>query len=151
MALQARIALNEGTFRKYHPELALNDADRFLNIAISAAEQLMDGTYSLSEVKNGGLEAYESLFCSLNLTSNPEMILVSDYDKALGRLHNSQQVCDFYHGLSRDLMEDYLVIDGNRTKTFQSVPGYATKHIRKSLKIVTRVCGRPSCGPDIKG
>lgn len=127
LALQARIALNEGTFRKYHPELGLNDADRFLDVAVSAAEQLMDGTYSLSEVKSDGLEAYESLFCSLNLTNNPEMILVSDYDKALGRFHNSQQVCDFYHGLSRDLMEDYLVIDGNRTKTFQSVPGYATK------------------------
>ena len=48
LALQARIALNEGTFRKYHPELGLNDADRFLNVAVSAAEQLMDGTYSLS-------------------------------------------------------------------------------------------------------
>lgn len=127
LALQARIALNEGTFRKYHAELELNDADRFLNIAALAAEQLMDGTYSLSEVKNGDLEAYESLFCSLDLTKNPEMILVSDYDKALGRLHNAQQVCDFYNGLSRDLMEDYLVIDGNQTKTFQEVPGYATK------------------------
>ena len=92
LALQARIALNEGTFRKYHPELELNDADRFLNIAVSAASQLMDGTYSLSEVKENDLEAYESLFCSLNLTSNPEMILVSDYDKALGRMHNAQQI-----------------------------------------------------------
>lgn len=127
LALQARIALNEGTFRKYHTELGLNDADRFLKIAVSAAEQLMDGTYSLSEVKNGNLEAYESLFCSLDLTTNPEMILVDDYDKTLGRKHNSQQVCDFYNGLSRDLMEDYLVTDGTTTKTFQSVPGYATK------------------------
>lgn len=127
LALQARIALNEGTFRKYHPELELNDGDKFLNIAASAAGQLMDGTYSLSQVKSGDLEAYESLFCSLDLTKNPEMILVGDYDKALGRLHNAQQVCDFYNGISRDLMEDYLVIDGNRTNTFQSVPGYATK------------------------
>lgn len=127
LALQARIALNEGTFRKYHPELELNDADRFLNIAVSAASQLMDGTYSLSEVKENDLEAYESLFCSLNLTSNPEMILVSDYDKALGRMHNAQQIGDVYHGLSRDLMEDYLVIDGNETKPFHTVPGYETK------------------------
>lgn len=124
LALQARIALNEGTFRKYHTELGLNDANRFLEIAVRATEQLMDGSYSLSETGNDGLEPYESLFCSLDLTKNPEMILVSDYDKGLGRMHNAQQVCDFYHGLSRDLMEDYLVIDGNTTKTFQSVPGY---------------------------
>lgn len=126
LALQARIALTEGTFRKYHPELGLNDGDRFLNIAVSAAEKLMDGTYSLSEAKNGDIEAYEALFCSLDLTSNPEMILVEDYDKSLGRLHNAQVVCDYYTGLSRDLMEDYLVIDGNKTKTFQSIPGYET-------------------------
>ncbi|MDE6348767.1 MAG: RagB/SusD family nutrient uptake outer membrane protein [Bacteroides sp.] len=127
LALQARIALYEGTFRKYHTELGLDDADRFLQIAVSAAEQLMDGTYSLSEVKSGNLEAYESLFCSLDLTTNPEMILVEDYDKTLGRLHNAQQVCDFYNGLSKDLMEDYLVVEGNQVKTFQSVPGYETK------------------------
>ena len=75
LALQARISLNEGTFRKYHPELGLNDADRFLDVAVSAAEQLMDGTYSLSEVKNDGLEAYESLFCSLNLKFMMKIIL----------------------------------------------------------------------------
>lgn len=48
LALKARIALNEATFRKYHKELELNDADRFFEEAISAAEQLMGGTYSLS-------------------------------------------------------------------------------------------------------
>lgn len=29
LAIQARIALHEGTFRKYHPELNLDDGDRF--------------------------------------------------------------------------------------------------------------------------
>lgn len=128
LALQARIALNEGTFRKYHTELNLNDADRFLNIAAEAAKELMEkGNYSLSEVSQDGLGAYESLFCSTDLTSNPEMIMVADYDKELGRMHNAQAVCDYTACLSRSLMEDYLVIDGNRTKTFQSVEGYATK------------------------
>ena len=126
IALKARIALNEATFRKYHPELGLNDADRFFKEAISAAEMLMDGTYSLSTEKVDTLGAYESLFCNLDLTKNPEMILVTDYDKELGIYHNSQQI-PAYSGLSRDLMEDYLVIDGNKTKRFQDVEGYATK------------------------
>lgn len=127
LALQARIALTEGTFRKYHSELGLNDGNRFLQIAADAAEQLMDGSYSLSEVTKDGLGAYQTLFCNTDLTTNPEMILVADYDKALGRFHNAQAMCDWTHGISRDLMEDYLVIDGGKTRTFQSVPGYDTK------------------------
>lgn len=126
LALKARIALYEATFRKYHKELALNDADRFFNEAIKASEMLMDGTYSLSTEEVDGLGAYESLFCNLDLTKNPEMILVTDYDKELGVYHNSQQI-QAYSGLSRDLMEDYLVIDGNKTKRFQDVEGYKTK------------------------
>lgn len=126
LALQARIALYEGTWRKYHDELGLTDGDRFLNIAIQACEQLMDGSYSLSTESFNGLGAYESLFCNTDLTDNPEMILVTDYDKALGIFHNSQQVTA-YLGLSRDLMEDYLVIEDGKTKRFQDVEGYATK------------------------
>ena len=128
LALQARIALHEGTFRKYHKELGLTDGDKFLKIAEDAAKQLMDmGTYSLSEESFDGLEPYESLFCNLNLTSNPEMILCADYDKGLGRLHNSHQTGDYYHGISKSLMEDYLVIKDGKAVPFQQVEGYATK------------------------
>lgn len=130
LSLKARIALNEGTFRKYHPELELNDGDRFLEIAAKAAKELIDSKkYTLSKVEQDGLKAYESLFCSLDLTKNPEMILVADYDKSLGRYHNAQSVFDWTTGLSRDLMEDYLVLDGNKTKTFQSVAGYDKKTV----------------------
>lgn len=126
LALQARIALTEASWRKYHSELGLNDADRFYNIAIQACEQLMDGSYSLSTESFQGLGAYESLFCNTDLTTNPEMILVTDYDLAAGIKHNSQQV-PAYSGPSRDLMEDYLVIEDGKTKRFQDVEGYATK------------------------
>lgn len=127
LALQARIALYEGTFRKYHQELGLNDYDRFLTTAVEACEKLMNtGKYSLSQVRVNGLGAYQSLFCNTDLTSNPEMIMVEDYDKGLGRMHNAQAIFDWTTGLSRDLMEDYLVVENGKTKTFQSVPGYDT-------------------------
>lgn len=126
LALKARIALNEATFRKYHKELELNDADRFFEEAISAAEQLMGGTYSLSMEDVDDMGTYGSLFCNLDLSKNSEIILMTDYDKDLGIMHNAQQI-PAYSGLSRDLMEDYLVIDGNTTKRFQDVEGYATK------------------------
>lgn len=126
LAFKARTALYEGTFRKYHPELGLNDCDRFLQIAADCANELMSMGYSLSTVSYDGLEPYESLFVSLDLTTNPEMIMVADYDKTLGRLHNAQVVYA-YHGLSRSLIEDYLVIgEDGKTRTFQSIPGHET-------------------------
>lgn len=128
LALQARIALNEGTFRKYHKELGLNDADRFLTIAKEASQQIMDAKkYSLFNTPQGTMGAYEAMFCSLDLSQNPEIILFTDYDKALGRKNNSQKVFDYYSGLSRDLMEDYLVIKDQKAFPFQQVAGYDTK------------------------
>lgn len=128
LAIQARIALHEGTFRKYHQELGLNDADRFLTIAKEATDQIIaTQKYSLSQTPQGNMGAYEAMFCSTDLSQNPEMILFTDYDKALNRKNNSQQVFDYASGLSRDLMEDYLVIDEEKTLPFQQVPGYDQK------------------------
>lgn len=130
LAIQARIALAEGTFRKYHPELKLNNGDEFLQVAANACNEIIKtGKYSLSTVKQGDIEAYEALFCSLDITQNPEMILVEDYDKALGRKHNAQAMFDWTSALSRDLMEDYLVIENNKTKTFQQIEGYEKKTV----------------------
>ncbi len=127
LALLARTALHEGTFRKYHKELELNDGDKYLKIAADAAAELMNlGRYSLSYESYNGLGAYQSVFCSENLASNPEIILFEDCDKELGHL-NYAASASAYHGLTRDLMEDYLVVENGKTKTFQSVPGYATK------------------------
>lgn len=130
LSIQARIALHEGTFRKYHPELELNDGDKFLKIAAEACRKIIDtNTYSLSTVKESGLPAYQSLFCVTDLTQNPEMVLVADYDKAMGRLHNAQAQFDYNTGLSRDLMEDYLVMENGQAKPFHQVTGYATKTV----------------------
>ena len=128
LAIQARIALHEGTFRKYHPELNLDDGDRFLEIAVEACQKIIQsGTYSLSEKTVNDLPPYQSLFCSTELTLNPEMILVGDYDKALGRMHNAQAQFDYNTGLSRDLMEDYLVVENGQTKPFHEITGYEIK------------------------
>ena len=42
LAMQARIALAEGCWRKYHPELGLNDADRFFKVAADACNAIMN-------------------------------------------------------------------------------------------------------------
>lgn len=103
LALKARIALNEATFRKYHKELELNDADRFFEEAISAAEQLMGGTYSLSMEDVDDMGTYGSLFCNLDLSKNSEIMLMTDYDKDLGIMHNAQQIPAYIPYSSRDI------------------------------------------------
>ncbi len=128
LAMQARIALSEGSWRKYHSELGLDDADRFFEIAAEACRKIMDsGAYSLSTTSNGDIPAYEAMFCSEDLSSNNEMIFYEDYDKDLGRYHNAQAMFDWTTGLSRDLMEDYYVIEDDQLKRFQDVEGYETK------------------------
>ncbi len=42
LAMKARICLYEGTYRKYHTELGLNDYEMWLREAASAAKELMD-------------------------------------------------------------------------------------------------------------
>ena len=127
LAMQARIALAEGSWRKYHSELGLNDVDRFFQIAADASRQIMEsGVFAISTEPDGEIPAYEALFCSNNLANNKEMVFFEKYSKDLGRYNNSQSAYDWTSALSRDLMEDYLVKDGDKTKTFQSVEGYAT-------------------------
>lgn len=129
LAMQARIALAEGCWRKYHSELKLNDSERFLRVAVEACQKIMDsGMYELATSKSGEMDAYEALFCSQDLSNNKEMIIYEDYDKALGRYHNAGGLLfDFNSSMSRDLMEDYLVVEDGKTKRFQDVPDYATK------------------------
>lgn len=129
LAMQARIALAEGCWRKYHSELKLNDSERFLRVVVEACQKIMDsGMYELMTGKSGDLEAYEALFCSQDLSNSKEMIIYEDYDKALGRYHNAGgSLFDFNSSMSRDLMEDYLVVEDGKTKRFQDVPDYATK------------------------
>lgn len=125
LAVQARIALKEGTFRKYHPELNLNDGDKFLNIAITATNQIInDGRYSLVKTKQGTLDAYTSLFSSLDLTNCSEMIMIDDYDKQLGRKHGAGSLFNYTHTISRDLMEDYLAMKDGKAVPFHEISGY---------------------------
>ncbi|PXV68760.1 putative outer membrane starch-binding protein [Dysgonomonas alginatilytica] len=125
LALQARIALEEGTYRKYHAELELTDHKRFLELARDAAKKIFieNNQFSLYKAK-GTLEPYQALFVSLDLSTNPEIIWYEQYKQDLNSFHNVQVMYNNYYGLTRDLMEDYLVINGNTTKTFQQVPGY---------------------------
>ncbi|MFD1768328.1 RagB/SusD family nutrient uptake outer membrane protein [Sphingobacterium suaedae] len=127
LAQMAQFALYEGTFRKYHTYLGLDQtAASFLEKAANAADEIMTkGEFSIS--KTGGVDrAYRELFISENLQANPETILYLDYDKSLNVRRNAHTVLDYEWALSQSLMETYLMKDGTR---FTEQHNYKTKDI----------------------
>lgn len=128
LTLLARIALHEGTFRKYHNELNLqNTANKFLERAVAASEQIMTGNGGLS-IYNTGSPAldFRTLFCSNSLASNPEVILLSKNDKTEAVANNTHTVFDYQWALSTSLANDFLMLDGSR---FTDVANYDQKKL----------------------
>lgn len=128
--MKARIALHEGTFRKYHDELNLQaSADEFLNIAVKACDSIMQNTTDFGiYVKGGADRAYRDLFINTDLSKCEEMILFKDFDlDAQLKHYASNHVFAYTTNLSRALMESYLVVKDGKAVPFSSVDGYATK------------------------
>ncbi|SEW52590.1 RagB/SusD family nutrient uptake outer membrane protein [Chitinophaga arvensicola] len=122
--LYARIALFEGTFRKYHPELKLEGtANRFLDSArIQAADIMQSGKFSIYNTGKPDQD-YATLFASLDLLQNKEVILADPYDMVKGSNSNinGNVFGDYEQSPSRDLVQTYLMKDGTR---FTSIAGY---------------------------
>lgn len=120
-AYLARTALFEASWRKYHPELGLNDADTYYQKAILACEELMNSKKFALHVD------YEANFRNDDLKGNREMILYQDYN--FGDPNFTWWNAQWYINgmLSRDLMETYLYIKEDKAVPFTSIEGYQTK------------------------
>jgi hypothetical protein len=108
LALKSRICLFEGTYRKYHTELNIPDADKYLQQCKEASQTLMaSAAYSLSA-------NYQSNYNSDNLSSNKEMILYKRYEAGL--LSHSLIAYNYsstaMNGLSKSAVESYVATDG---------------------------------------
>ena len=140
LALISRFALYEGTFRKYHPELGLEStANELLQKSIAASEEIMNsgqfeitgqGTTALiAESVDGvfGAAGFRSLFTSLDLSANREIIQWRKYGETIGAygadvLMLTSGSSDY--SLSRSLQESFLTKDG---KPYSTVAGYDRK------------------------
>ena len=124
LGYMARIALHEGTFRKYHAEVSdlASTAKAFLEKAVWASNELMKSEQF--EITGKGGEGYRDLFINPDLSKNKEMILYADYDSDLDRKNNTSTVLNWQWNLSRSLADSYLKTDGTpitdeeRKKTF---------------------------------
>ena len=109
-AMKTEICLYEGTYAKYH----LKDADRaedYLKEAKKAAEVIINSKkFSLTP----GADGYRSIYNSLDLAKNTEIIMYKKY--ILGTLaHATQDYCcgsTMTNGMSKAAFNSYLMADG---------------------------------------
>lgn len=119
LALKSRVALFEGTFRKYH---GLSDAEKYLSLAAEAAETFMnESSYSLY---TAGETPYRDLFNSLSAKSE-EVILARTYSSTANVLHSIQfNITNERQGFTKRFMNHYLMADGSY---YSAQPGYETR------------------------
>lgn len=119
----ARIALEEGSWRRYHPELELqNSADQFFQLAKEISGDIMNsGLFAIHNTGNPESD-YKDLFSSQDLQGNPEVILPHIYDTELGHGQDLTHIfTDYEQSPTRELLQTYLMIDGSR---FTDIEGY---------------------------
>ena len=130
LALKSRVCLFEGSFRKYHANLELPNADVLLTKAADAANEIMISNKFSIYNKNTGPSGkpYQDLFASLNANDvAEEVILARRYSFELNVKHGVQ----FYltsktsgrPGLEKRLINSYLMNDGT---PFTNTAGYDT-------------------------
>lgn len=130
LAMKARVCLYEGTFRKYHTEMNLPDADKWLKEAATAAEAIMTSQkYKLVNTGNPETD-YRALFTAENRSGVrkiiDEVIWAQVYDTEYRRWHDltwayNSATAGSRWSLIRQFVNTYLMLDGSR---FTDKAGY---------------------------
>ena len=128
-ALKSRIALFEGTFRKYH---GLDGYEEFLQACVNASEPFLTGPYS---IYTSGSTPYQDLFTSQNAIET-EIILARAYTSAIsGMTHDVNGhltgATMGRPGMTRNVVNMYLMRDGSR---YTDQENYATKTFVEECK-----------------
>ena len=123
LALQSRIALYEGAYRKYHGS---GSFEPNYQIAIQAAQTIMqDGTFKLYSTGNPNTD-YSNLYI-MDDANVDEVILARVFDEGLDVRHTANGTfltgTLLAPGLTKSLVNTYLMADGSR---FTDQPGYET-------------------------
>ncbi len=128
-ALKSRIALFEGTFRKYH---GLDGYEEFLQACVNASEPFLTGPYS---IYTSGSTPYQDLFTSQDAIET-EIILARAYTSAIsGMTHDVNGhltgATMGRPGMTRNVVNMYLMRDGSR---YTDQADYATKTFVEECK-----------------
>jgi starch-binding outer membrane protein, SusD/RagB family len=135
-AFKSRVALFEGTFRKYHTELGLEaTANNWLSEAATSARAVMDeGGFTINTAGGPG-KSYRQVFTSAAPVAS-EVILASVMDLTLNELSDANWYwTSGTYGdkasFTRTFINTYLKIDGT---PFTSTPGYETMLFKDEVK-----------------
>ena len=119
LLFKSRVALHEGSWQKYHAGTPFAtpgaDPNKYFRIAVDAAEQLMNGSYSVGLYGNTP-QKFGEMFGLDNMAGCQEVLLWKKYDKALSLSHDSQvYVTTRTNGRSAtlELVESFLSKDGD--------------------------------------
>lgn len=109
LALKTRVALYEGTYRKYR---GMNDADKYLKQVAEAGETFIkESGYKLYTTGN---TPYRSLFNSLDACTD-EVILARLYSQTANVMHGIPfAIKNGRQGFTKRFMNHYLMADGTR-------------------------------------
>ena len=170
LAFKSRVALFEGTFRKYHAvadetyteedgSTTTLSAAWFLNEAAEAAQSVMgSGKYSLyTTSKNAHWKAYRDFFQLEDLRGNPEVIFAKQYDVTLAIRHGLQfDLKNETYSATRRFVNHYLRSDGTpiQTRTGWATEQYYEQFQRRDPRMAQTLHGPGHFGyldPDMKG
>lgn len=106
LAFMSRVFLYHGTYFKYH-DIDQEKAETYLQASKDAAEELIDsGNYSLGD-------DYRSLFNSMDLSGNPEMIMYRKYEEGtLTHSLNTYSNKESQSGASKNAIDSYRMDNG---------------------------------------
>lgn len=146
LLLKARIALFEGTFRKYH---GIAGSEKFLQEAVSASQELMNSRAYTLFTAGGKDNAYRDLFARNN-QDNVETILAGDYEQAI-RSHNLGYLMTSptsgSWGLTKDLVNSYLMTNGAR---FTDQANYQTRGYFEEMQNRDPRLTQTTAGPNFR-
>lgn len=135
-ALKSRVALFEGTYRKYHTELNLqSSANNFLTMASVAAKKVMDeGGYSIYTTGGAG-KSYRTVFTNGTPIAS-EVMLAAICDLTLAVLNDANWYwTSGTYGdkasFTRTFINTYLNLDGT---PFTNNPAYTTMLFKDEVK-----------------
>ncbi len=147
LILKARIALYEGSFRKYH-QLDI-PYKPLLKEAVNASEALMQsGAYHLYN-EGGPSSAYRNLF-SLTDQNEVETILAANYVKGIKTNSIGYTMTSPTYGawgMTKDLVNSYLMKDGSR---FTDQSGYKTMGYYEEMQNRDPRLTQTTASPDFK-
>lgn len=113
---KSRVTLFEGTWEKYHAGTPFgvtgSDGSKYLRLAAESSKTLIEsGLYDIYSQGTPDIDYYR-LFGQNDYSNNPEVLLWKKWDESLGLVRWAPSIWGNDAGITKELVDNYLCIDG---------------------------------------